>query len=160
MRGMWAGLLSGRLLAVAVALSAPATVSAQSIRDCETFEANARNVDFSQSPQVFAEGAISLIALDTEEPTCCSWHLMVLHPAGQGDPWQACTLISREGSFGWVGLDLRSSRASYDPARGLTVEVPARIYLPESGFQNGTMLEVTINQSTGSVTVDQRLGGE
>lgn len=144
---------------IGAALLAASAAKAQNLRDCETFEASARNVDFSQSPQDYANGAIRLIALDVGEPAAAAWHLMVLHPDAEG-LYQDCTLISRDQSLGYGYIALSEAAASYDPARGLTVEVPARIWLPEQNFQNGTTLLVTINQASGTVTLDQILGGE
>lgn len=136
---------------------------AADIRDCETWEANARNLWLPPSDGVrsYSNGRVTLIHLDTGgEPVCCSSHLMVLHPAGDGEPWQACTLISHHEGLGFAALALPGAEAGYDPAHGLTIEVPGQLYLLEESFQNPVLLRVTVNQATGTVTAETRLGPE
>ncbi len=120
------------------------------MRDCDTFEANARNIIFppEQWTASYAEGAIRFIALDVGEPACCGLHLMVLNP----DPemgFQQCTLISHSGNLGFGTLDLPARSAGYDPATGLTVAIPVGLYDGQD-FQAETLF-VTVNQATGEV---------
>lgn len=133
----------------AMALSLP--VAAQSVRDCDGFEANARNLVFplDRSTASYANGDIRLIMLDTAEPACCSFHLMVLYPdpeIGHG----LCALVSDRGQSGFGGIDLTGRTASYDPATGLSVRMPVRRY-DGMAFRE-TAVTVTVNQQTGRVT--------
>ena len=141
------------------ALCLPLSAAAQSLRDCDTPEANARNLALPVETAVrsFANGAITLIALDTDEPACCSGHLMVLHPSGDG--YLACTLISREGVSGFAATFVGETAGRYDPARGLTLDVPVLIHLPEEGFTNSGLVHITVNQAVGSVAADFTPGG-
>lgn len=141
-----AAILTGSLAAL---LAWPA--AAQEVRGCDVAEASARNLVFpvEDNTRGYANGAVRLIALDTGgEPACCSSHLMVLLPSPE-DSGQICALISHRGSLGWQRLYLPGALARYDPARGLTVSVPASEY----GVRHPTPLsvEVTVNQQTGEV---------
>lgn len=136
----------GILAAAAVAFATPSV--AVETRDCDTFEANAQNVNWADPTRVFANGAIRLIALDTEEPVCCSAHLMVLHPAAD-EPFLACTLVSQRDGSGWAAIRLRNATANYDPAQGLAITVPVGLY-NGAGTDPG-QITITVNQSAGTV---------
>ena len=137
-------------LRLALALSAVSLpAAAQEMRPCEGYEVNARNVVWSDPSRTFANGAIRLIHLDTGgEPACCSSHLMVTYPSPE-EPYDLCALISAREGLGWQWLSLSRADASYDPATGLTVRVPASEY----GEVHATPLSVavTINQQTGEI---------
>ena len=143
-----------RPLLALIALAIPTLAPAASIRDCDSYEANARNIVLPPSAGIatYANGAVTIIGLDTGgEPACCSSHLMVLYPE-PGEPFHACALISREGTSGWSGIDVGRAVSAYDPATGLRVSVPVGIY-DGTDSQPGT-LSVTVNQATGQVTAE------
>lgn len=128
-----------------------ATASAQTLRDCETFEANARNIMMPPEMAVrsFANGAIRVIGLDTVEPACCYAHVLVTHPIPD-EPFPGCVLISDTGDRGYSGLDMARLEASYDPQTGLTIAIPAGRYRAD-GTTELAPLTVTVNQATGQV---------
>lgn len=131
---------------------------AQNTRDCDTFEANARNLIFPVAENIrsYANGAIRFIALDTGgEPACCSSHLMVLSPDPEYSAGQVCTLISNRDAFGFSDVDLSRARSSYDAAAGLRVRVPIELYNADGSGSTPDELIVTVNQQTGAVTVER-----
>jgi hypothetical protein len=69
-------------------------------------------------------------------------------------------VVGLDENLGYANIDFNFLEADYDPARGLTFEVPATIYLPEQSFQNPALVSITVNQATGVVTVKQALGNE
>ena len=84
-------------------IALPAT--AQEVRDCETWEANARNLMMPPEVAVrsFANGEVRAIGLDTSEPACCSAHLMVDYFVAT-EPFPLCALISGPNGGGFSGL--------------------------------------------------------
>jgi hypothetical protein len=137
-------ILAGLALAASPVLSA-------SVRDCETFEANARNLIFpiADNIKTFANGDIRLIGLDTGgEPVCCSSHLMVLLPSPE-DPGDLCVLVSDAEGRGWSAIAVGRTKARYDAEVGLTVTVPVSVY-NGSGSDPGSVTLV-INQPRGTV---------
>lgn len=136
------------LALIALLLAAP--LAAQSLRDCDTFEANARNTyaPYAETIRDYANGAIRVIALDVGEPACCSFHVMVVHPLPD-EPFPGCTLVSLDGTLGFSALDMANADATYDSATGLTVHIPAG-QLGGDPLQP-VLLDLTINQATGSV---------
>ena len=77
---------------------------------------------------------------------------MVNHPAGD-DPYQICTLISRDDQMGFSALFMDRVEASYDPATGLTVTLPTGRWDEAAGIMHEEMLAFTVNQAAGTVTL-------
>ncbi len=138
--------------ATAAALTAALPAQAAETRACEGFETSAQFVTWDDPTRTWANGDVRFVSLDTYgEPTCCSAHLMVIHPLPD-EPFPACTMVSADGGAGWAGLSLAGARATYDPAAGLTVTVPVGIY-NGAGSDPGTVT-VTVNMAAGTVTAD------
>ncbi|MFD1342761.1 hypothetical protein [Litorisediminicola beolgyonensis] len=136
---------------------AAAPASAASLRSCDTFEAGAQFLILPADEGVrsYANGAISLLHLDTDgEPACCSSHLLVRHPDPSA-PFQACTLISHEGEMGFQWLFLSEAEARYDPATGLSVGSPAFLYGETA--PRPARLTITVNQAQGTVRAENAL---
>ena len=139
-----------RPLALVLA-AAPGLAAAQSLIDCDHFAANARNLTqpYAEATRTFANGAISLLSLDTGgEPACCSAYVMVLAPDPE-EPFQICRLLTRDGQSGYVGVNLPGVRSDYDAATGLTLSIPVATY-DGSGSVPG-VVEITVNQQTGAI---------
>ncbi|MBF9057809.1 hypothetical protein HKCCSP123_01315 [Rhodobacterales bacterium HKCCSP123] len=126
--------------------------AAQVLRDCDTWEASARNL--MAPPEVavrsFANGAVRVMGLDTVEPALAWAHLLITHPLPD-EPFPGCVLISETGGLGFGGLRMEALSARYDPVRGLTLTVPV-------GATDGVSttwrdLVVTVNQATGRVSL-------
>ncbi|SFI84145.1 hypothetical protein [Jannaschia pohangensis] len=120
---------------------------AQTVGDCDGWQANARNVDWSDPTRTFANGAIRLVGLDTEEPAAAAFHIMVLYPDPE-EQFLECRLVSLGADVGFGGISLARAEAAYDPARGLTVSVPGTS--PEG---EALVIAFTINRATGQVSV-------
>jgi hypothetical protein len=136
---------------VAALCLGPAVAAAQSVRDCDTWEANARNL--MMPPEVairsFAQGEVRVIGLDTLEPACCSAHLMVDFLVDD-EPFPLCALVSASDSMGFSGLDMAGLAARYDPAAGLILTLPAGRY--DGAASVMSPLTVVLNRATATVT--------
>ena len=139
-------------LAAMLGLCVALPTAAQVLRDCGTWEANARNL--MDPPEVavrsFANGAIRVMGLDTVEPALAWAHLLITHPLPDA-PFPGCALISDTGGRGFGGLRMEDLSARYDPAQGLTLTVPV-------GTTDGVTttwrdLVVIVNQATGRVSL-------
>ena len=108
----------------------------------------------------FANGAVRVALLDTIEPAAASYYLLVLHPPIDEMAGRTCTTVGLDDELGYAGMFFSELEASYDLQTGLTLQIPAIIYLPEQSFQNSAHLKISINQSTGEVIVTQDLGNE
>ena len=130
-------------------LAAP--LQAPQLRNCDTFDANASNVDWQEPTRAYANGNVRLIKIDIEEPACCAVFLMVLYPVPD-QPFLNCALIGRDDSFGWADLNLPSAMSDYDPQTGLAITLPVRAFDGDT-FQE-EQLRVTIDQALGSILVE------
>lgn len=142
-------------LAVLLALAPPA--AAQVVSDCDWIGA-ARNIlePWEIHSRTYANGAIRVAVADTGgEPACCSSHLLVLSPSGDGrdDPvWRQCRIVSASAGMGFFAVDVQGIVASYDPARGLLLSVPVEHWVGDGSVPE--RMEVRVNQATGAVTVE------
>lgn len=136
--------------------------AAQEVSDCGDYRTDARNIPepWEASTRSFANGDVRLVLLDTIEPAAAPYHLMILSPPYDEVGGRQCKVLSRENQSGWAGMDFDQLEAGYDPALGLSFTLPAMIWLPEKNFVNSTVLTMTLNQSTGHITVSQQLGNE
>ncbi|SLN44980.1 hypothetical protein [Roseisalinus antarcticus] len=138
-------------LAGLVAL-APMTATAEAIvRDCDTYQANARNLSrpFDEATRLFANGNAAFLSLALGEPACCGAHMMVtLLPADE--PFALCALVTDASEMGWSRLSLAGAQAGYDPAIGLVVAIPGERF--DSVDFVPFVLQVTVNQATGTVS--------
>lgn len=145
-------LLTGMMAALMVAGGA----QAQSVNDCD-WVSSARNLvmPWESNYRDFANGKIRVALLDTYEPACCSYHLLVISPHPE---WgQACHVISQDPGMGWVSLRYKDIQASYDPALGLRVNIQVDHFDPNTGGADPARTEyfgIRINQATGSVTLE------
>jgi hypothetical protein len=144
------------VLAAALILAAPA--AAQTLNDCDWVASPANLIEpWEANTRTFANGAIRIAALDTEEPACCYAHLLILSPSGEveGPGYRACHVLS-DGApgMGFSGIDLAGIAASYDPARGLRLDVPVFRYTDGTGPGRPGRVAVRINQATGAVTLE------
>ncbi len=125
----------------------PTGAAAQVVGDCDGWVASARNVDWTEPTRTFAEGAVRLVQLDTEEPAAAAFHVMVTYPDPE-EMFLDCRLISAGEGVGFPSLSVEKAFATYDPARGLTLEVPG---LTIDG--DALLVTFTVNRATGEVTV-------
>lgn len=136
-----------------IPLLAASAAPAQGLARCDHPAANAR---FLKSPAAaavrdFANGAITLIELDTYgEPTCCAAYLMVIHPV-PGEPFPGCTLLTADDRLGYLRTDLAAAAARYDPAMGLIVDLPVATYTGGPGGGAPARVTLVVNQALGTV---------
>lgn len=145
------------LMLTALLMAAPPALAADVAR-CDDSRSNAWNLaePWEANSALFANGAIRLAVVDTIEPAGTPFHLLVLSPPIDVLGGRQCRVVSAEGVNGFGGLDLSGAVASYDPARGLRVVIPAKTYLPDSGEFGPATLTVIINQATGAIDAELR----
>ncbi len=110
---------------------------------------------WSQATRTFANGKIRIIALDTAEPACCSFHLAIIAP-NPGDEMglRQCVTLNDGGEWtGFQAVSVKNTRSSYDAGRGLLLSVPVERYI--DGIRSTKLtVDVRINQATGAITIE------
>ncbi|MDO9639515.1 MAG: hypothetical protein Q7J44_13335 [Pseudotabrizicola sp.] len=141
---------SAAAVALSLALGLPAT--AQDVADCDwRGAAQAIAEPWEDNTATFANGAVRLAVMDVMEPAAAAYHLLILSPPHAELGERQCRVMSAQGSFGFAGLSVLGATATYDPATGLTVTLPAKRWSDGDVFTD-TALHVTINQATGAIT--------
>lgn len=140
---------------------APMAATAQVAAPCD-WQASAQALvePWENNSATFANGAVRVAVLDTVEPAAAAYYFLILSPPVNEIGDRTCTVVGFGKGLGYAYMDFSSLVSDYDPARGLIFTIPARIYLPEESFTNSALLEITVNQATGAVTVTSQLGIE
>jgi hypothetical protein len=143
------------------ALFGAITSQAQVISDCD-LQTSAWNLaePWEDNTRTFSNGAVRLAVLDTIEPAAGAMHLLILSPpyGPLGD--RQCKVLSWSEGIGYAWLYFNELKAGYDPARGLTFEIPVQYFDPETSFSNSMLIFLELNQATGAIKVDVELGRE
>ncbi|WP_233517022.1 hypothetical protein [Pseudotabrizicola alkalilacus] len=127
-------------------------VAAQDVAECDwRAAAQAIAEPWAANTATFANGAVRLAVMDVLEPAAGAYHLLILSPPRSELGERQCRVMSADGSFGFAGLSVVGATASYDPATGLTVSLPAKRWSEGDVFTD-TRLLVTINQASGAIS--------
>ncbi|TFL17464.1 hypothetical protein [Jannaschia formosa] len=133
--------------ALALALCLAQAAQAQQIGDCDSWQASARNVDWSDPTRTFANDEVRLVGLRTGEPASAAFHILLTFPHPE-DPVSGCHLISAGEGLGYGSISLRRATARYDSLRGLTIGVPGT-----DPAGDPVLIEFVLNRTTGEVTL-------
>lgn len=149
-----------RTFTTIVVLLLASTSHAQSLNECDWL-ASANNIwePWEENTQTYANGVIRIAKIGTDDPACCTAHLLILSP-DNSDPanwFRSCNILSGPSGLGFNDVILENITASYDPAKGLLLSVPVEFYDPENEYTNPDLfktIDVRINQATGLVVVE------
>jgi hypothetical protein len=152
------------LFLVAAAVLTPLPALSQMVQSCQDsgYIVSPANLvePWSLHSRTYANGAIRLALLDTGgEPGCCAAHLLVLSPAGGRDEpeYRACHVVSAQPGLGFYSIDVPGIAASYDPTRGLALDVPVRHWdqsVETGGAGTLGRFLLRIDQAAQTVTLD------
>lgn len=102
----------------------------------------------------YAQGAIRVARLDFVEPAAAAIMLLVLSPPHDELGLPQCRVVGFADGVGFGDIDFAARQASYDPARGLTLLMPARQPVADGDGDDGWFqLSVTVNQTSGEIDV-------
>src|SRR4051812_36169305 len=86
----------------------------------------------------FSEGKIRIAHIDTDgEPVCCSSHLLIFIPSTEIG--SQCFALSQkaakdpDSARGFSNIEFARIKTTYDPRRGLLLNVPYRLYAGDGG---------------------------
>jgi hypothetical protein len=109
----------------------------------------------------YSEGKIRIAYVNTDgEPVCCSSHLLVFIPSPEIG--SQCFAVSQkaakgsEGQLGFNSIEFNRIGASYDPHRGLLLNVPYTLYSPDRGPGKPGSTNVRVDlRGKGSVRIER-----
>jgi hypothetical protein len=107
----------------------------------------------------FSQGKIRIAQVDTDgEPVCCSSHLLVFIPSPEiGSQCFAVSQKAAKGSesqLGFNSVEFDRIKASYDPRRGLLLNVPYTLYNSDGGRGKPGSTNVRVDLGKGSVRIE------
>ena len=110
----------------------------------------------------FSNGKIKIAHVDTDgEPVCCSEHLLIFIPSAEiGSQCFAVSQTAGQDSTsarGFHRIEFNRITASYDPKRGLLLNVPYRLYDPDR-VRGGTPGSINVRvelRDKGSAKIEQ-----
>lgn len=101
----------------------------------------------------FANGAVMLAIVDDgRDDVATALSVLILSPPLDAHGVRQCQRVSVTETDGYAVLVLDTAVAAYDPARGLTVQLPGLFVPTPDSFGDAILLAVTINQATGLIT--------
>jgi hypothetical protein len=145
--------MKNALLAVPICLSSLPALAAE-ITPCDWRASSAALVEpWEDNSRSFANGAIRVALLDTVEPAAAAFHLLILTPPYTALGERQCHVISAAEDMGYLSLDFAALNADYDPATGLTLDLPGERYEGEAVLP--VTLTVRIDQSAPDLLVSE-----
>lgn len=148
-----------RLIACALCLAAPAPTLAQDAQPGLAAQPCGEGPRVDTIPEPWAEhsatyanGAVRIVLLDFIEPAAGPFHILVLSPPLDALGARQCKLLSLPGGMGFADVDFAARSARYDPATGLVITLPVKLFQPEGDPDEGwAQMALRINQASGEV---------
>lgn len=148
--------LTGAVLASVVA-ACPAY--AQSVLTCDAdTQLDLVAAPYDINVRHFANGAVMVaIVDDNRDEVATALSVLVLSPPLDAQGMRQCRRVAATQTDGYAALVLDTAAASYDPATGLTVQLPGLVVSAPNSLGDDIVLGVTINQATGDITPVQKM---
>lgn len=118
------------------------TAQAAVIGSCEGLDSIGNLVG---SPKSFAQGAVRVAHVSTEEPAAAPEHLLIF-VYGEEMSVSCAAVSAAEGMLGFGSIDMEKLTASYDPAKGLLLSVPVYTRTPDGERSHKEILKVRVNR--------------
>ena len=111
---------------------------------------------WEETSRTFYNGRVRVALSDAIEPACCWAHVIILLPNPDDElGGRQCVLINRGNFVGLSGVDFDKMTAKYDPATGLTISLPYRLYDAEEGASGPLKFgRVIVNLADGTVRTE------
>jgi hypothetical protein len=146
-----------RIALVLALMAAPAFAqdSAATVTPCgDATRADTIAEPWEDNTATYADDQVRIAMLDMVEPAGGALKLLVISPPRNELGLRQCRVVGLDNGLGFYDMNFAAHQASYDPARGLTITLPARHY-PVNGDFDGDegwfQLSVIINQQTGDI---------
>ena len=132
-----------KFLSLIFSIVLTANVQAAVIGTCEGLDSIGNLIG---NPVSFAQGAVRVAYVSTEEPAASPDHLLVF-VYGEFMSLNCFAISAQENQGGFGGIDMSKLKSSYDAKLGLLLTVPASVWTGEDGVYNTEILKVRINRS-------------
>lgn len=104
----------------------------------------------SENSRSFYNDRVVLYRTDTVEPACCSYGIAIVLPDVKSELGDVKCLAVVHLS----GVDLKNAKSSYDPNKGLRIELATKKYNDGGFSEGGPQLNLRINLQNSTVTLE------
>ncbi len=132
-----------KFLSLLASLVLTANVQAAVIGSCDGLDLIGNLIG---NPVSFAEGAVRVAYVTTEEPAAAPDHLLVF-VYGEFMSLNCYAISANENQGGFGGIDMSKLKSSYDSNKGLLLTVPASVWAGEDGVYDTEWLKIRINRA-------------
>lgn len=130
-----------KTLLVAFTFLVSVSAQAASIGTCEGLDSIGNLIGQTKS---FANGAVKVAYVSTEEPAAAPDHLLIF-VYGEEMSITCASVDAWEGA-GFASLDMSKMTSSYDANKGLLISFPARIWMDSDQYKT-EIVNVRVNRS-------------
>jgi hypothetical protein len=140
--------------AAALLMTTPTFAAPAIVHSCEASLDSIGNL--VEPVRTFANGAIRVAHISTEEPAAASEHLLIFVQTreGMGADCFAVSAPRESGYGGFYSLDFAKVRASYDEEKGLLLRIPASVNDSGSEKPVGDIKVRISRKNDNSVTIE------
>lgn len=141
-----------RALAAVFALLPVASASALELKSCD--DANVGLTELiapvAKNSRSFKDDKVSVYAVDMVEPVCCSAGVAVVLPDLSDElGGNQCMAV-----IGVASVQLDEMTTEDDPAKGMLISIPTRVFSEAADSAPGTPIRLRVNVDKGTVAVE------
>jgi hypothetical protein len=142
-----------RLLFLAISLLFPvASASALEVKSCDDANVGLTTLiaPVAKNSRSFKDDKVSLFAVDTVEPVCCAAGVAVVLPdvADELGGNQCLAVV------GVASVQLDEATTEDDPAKGLLISIPTRVFSEAADSAPGEPIRLRVNVEKGTVAAE------
>lgn len=137
-------------LACGLALVAPA--AALEVKSCDEAHVGLEDLiaPAAKHSRTFKDDSISVYSVDTVEPVCCAAGVAVVMPDVSDEAGGSkCVAV-----VGVASIQLDEATAEEDPAKGLLITIPTRVFNDVADSAPGDPMRIRVDVDKGSVTLE------
>jgi len=142
-----------QILALLLACTAaPSIACAHDVKPCDEAGVDLRSLigPVAKNSLVLYDGKVTVYNVDTIEPACCSSGIAVVLPDIKDElGGRACM-----ASIGYTSIDATKAKRSYDPAKGMLLELPTQTQTDAGQPGPVVTTKLRINLTNSSVKIE------
>lgn len=137
-------------LACALVLTAPA--AALEVKSCEEARVGLEDLiaPAAKHSRTFKDDSVSIYSVDTVEPVCCAAGVAIVMPDVSDEAGGSkCMAI-----VGVASIQLDEATTEEDPAKGLLITIPTRVFNDAADSAPGDPMRIRIDVDKGTATLE------
>ncbi len=140
------------VVALGCALAFIAPAAALEVKSCEEAHVGLEDLiaPAAKHSRTFKDDSISIYSVDTVEPVCCAAGVAIVMPDVSDEAGGSkCVAI-----VGVASIQLDEATTEEDPAKGLLITIPTRVFSDAADSAPGDPMRIRIDAGKGSATLE------